>query len=71
MYRNSYVNSDCQVIKMLTHMCYIVMESKQRVNLSLGTLYSNLTADEEHYFMHSVGIDLDVYNCDMNWTACL
>lgn len=52
-------------------MCYIVMESKQRVNLSLGTLYSNLTADEEHYFMHSVGIDLDVYNCDMNWTACL
>lgn len=62
----------CPVIKMLTDMCYIVIGSKQRVNLSLGALSSSLSADEEcHLCTVNVGIDLVVYNCDMNCSTCL
>lgn len=66
MNENVYVHSNFYIVKMLTGMCSIVMGSKQRINYSSGTLSSSWVLCKD-----SVGIDLNVYSCDMNGSVCL
>lgn len=51
MYRNVHVNSDCEDIKMLTDVLHS-NGSKERIDLSLGSLSSSLSADEKYHFTH-------------------